>query len=755
MLLRTARRALPPPIAFDFLIPNPILRRALCLTSPKSVHHSHPEGPTRQTPAQPSRKNTPGTVLTQLEQDFPSFDSQPLTTLSNTQVEAFNNAIPELRGAFYRRNVTEISTLWSVFKTRDLLAFFGPSQYGVCSNLIDGYCKRGGYQLSKEEVSLLQEIALVAAAGGATHGLRALMVFHIQNGDPRSTLALYDQYVTHLRDKGVIQSDSEEGLAEESDSEDFDEATSSHAPSPPFSPVRDEILLCAVSAHALLDTFNELLPLYLQAATRIAPTTVEEFLPPLRIRLDLKKKVDEYVHRLETASLLSRPEALAKQLSNLTGDNASRTLGRLYGRAVAGAQGPSPWLAVRPEDLSGSRLLLLPPFFWSSFLRSFLACNRPNLAERLWDDMLNLGVVPDIVTWNALLDGYGELRMIDSVLGTWDVMVSQKVRPDVLTYRAVIHALFLVGRYQHALDRFDAFQKDIPNLHTSPDGPSVLMVYNNVLYHLLFASQESKADALVEKMQSKGPKPDVVTLNILIRHHARKADLQALARILESFAPAGLQPDIYTFSTLLSAMLKVRPDADRIMVGFMKKHGISPDTTSLTAVIYRQLREETPEGFKIAMDLLGKMERNEYENAEPNAITYTSVLTAMNRGKWLDRKDVEEHTRRIWETMRQRGIRPQRTTYNVLIRAALWNREPDGLRNAMAYYRDMIAQRVHMGNETWYILLRGLIGRRELGLAREVVQDMRRFKTNLTGSLLALIDKIGQQSSRGGPTTHI
>ena len=144
------------------------------------------------------------------------------------------------------------------------------------------------------------------------------------------------------------------------------------------------------------------------------------------------------------------------------------------------------------------------------------------------------------------------------------------------------------------------------------------------------------------------------------------------------------------------------------------------------------------------MDLLGKMERNEYEGAEPNAITYTSVLTAINRGRWLDRKDVEEHTRRIWETMRRRGIRPQRTTYNVLIRAALWNREPEGLRNAMSYYRDMIAQRVHMGNETWYILLRGLIGRREFGLAREIVQDMRRFKTHLTGSLQSLIEKIGQ-----------
>ena len=152
--------------------------------------------------------------------------------------------------------------------------------------------------------------------------------------------------------------------------------------------------------------------------------------------------------------------------------------------------------------------------------------------------------------------------------------------------------------------------------------------------------------------------------------------------------------------------------------------------------------------FRSAMDLLGRMERNEYENVEPTAITYTAVLTALNRGNWLDRKVVEEHNRSIWERMMNRGIRPERTTYNVLLRASLRNPEPEGVQNALAYYRDMVTQRVRMGNETWYILLRGLIARKQWEVAREIVEDLYRFNPNVPEALRILAKKISGRDNQ-------
>ncbi|KAJ3009359.1 hypothetical protein NUW54_g2808 [Trametes sanguinea] len=62
-----------------------------------------------------------------------------------------------------------------------------------------------------------------------------------------------------------------------------------------------------------------------------------------------------------------------------------------------------------------------------------------------------------------------------------------------------------------------------------------------------------------------------------------------------------------------------------------------------------------------------------------NAITYTAVLTAINRGDWLERSVVEEYSKRMWETMQSRDIQPNRVTYNVLLKASLENQEPEGL----------------------------------------------------------------------------
>ncbi|TBU45210.1 hypothetical protein BD309DRAFT_890800 [Dichomitus squalens] len=757
MLIRTARHAIPPPIALDFLIPNSILRRTLCYTSSKYSQRPPTEGviqrePTPTAPTRPARNVTPGTVLTQLEEELHPFEAHPLAKGTNAQVKAFNKIIPELRDAFFNHKVADISNLWSALKARNLLAFFGPAHYDLCSNHIAGYVKRRALQLSEEEISALQEMALVSAAGGATSGLKALMLFRIKSGQPQPVLDMYGSYLQHLHKHSVTQGSIEEQAEEpgpDSDSASDEEATPLQS-SPPssLSRIREDILLCAVIAHAQLDTFNGAVRMYLEATTRIHTSTMEEILHRIRTLPDLRAKVDEWVQRLEAASLLSRPEALTKHLDNVTNSSASRTLQRLYARTVTGVQGPDPWLALRPEDLSDTRVVLLPSFFWSSFLTSFLACNHVELAERLWDDMLRLGVVPDVVAWNALLDGYAKLRMVDSALKTWDVMASQKVRPDALSYRAVIEVLFLAGRYQDALSRFSAFQKDLPNFRLPNDHSTALTVYNTVLYQLLFVSRVPQAKAILDQMESKGPKPDVLTLNTFIRYYGRKGDLKAVAQILRKFQPAGLKPDIYTFSTLLSAMLKFRPDADRIVINLMKKYGVSPDTTSLTAIMDRQLREATPENFKIAMDLLGKMERNEYENAEPNAITYTSVLTGINRGDWLDRKVVEEHNRRIWETMMSRGIRPSRTAYNVLLRASLNGQKPEGVKNALAYYRDMVARRVQMGNETWYILLHGLMARKQFALAQEMVKDMHRFNPNMPGALRTLAVKIMRQSDK-------
>ncbi|TFK83052.1 hypothetical protein K466DRAFT_275999 [Polyporus arcularius HHB13444] len=740
MLLRTASHGIPPAITLDFLVPSPILRRTLCQASTRNLPLALPYNvrgaalSSQATARGSSPTLTPGAVIAHLDQQHHVFESQPLDTLTNTQIEAFNKAIPELRAAFMERDVSKLRAVWVKVKTRKLLAFFGHPQYLVVSKGILNHClntpRRAPF--TKEENNVLSEMALFNATAGWTDGLRALMLRAVWRKQSRDALTLYDRYLSALRSKALLR----DWEAEPSQPA---EATSHSSPPAP-SPIRDEILLCAVTAYADSDAFRDALHVYLRAGTRISPSTLEDFLP--LVRPDLRSKVEEYARRLDTASLLSRPEALMKHLLNLTRDNAAQSLTRLYTHTIAGAQDPDPWLAVESADLSETRVVLLPHFFWPSFLKSFLSLRRTDLAMQLWDDMLKLGVVPQPVTWNALLDGYARNREVDSVLSTWDLMTTQGVKHDALSYRALIHALYQAGRYEEGEKHFAAFEKEFVKPGGSHD-EAILVVYNTHIHDLLFVSRDQAAYALLEKMETHGPKPDIVTYNTFLRYNARKGDLKAMAQLLRKLEPRGIVADNHTFSTILSAMLKVRPDADKMMINFMKKQGVEPDTTSLTAVIDHLVRERTLESFRAAMDLLTKMERNEYPNAEPNEITYTSLLTGINRGDWLEPSVAADCSKQIWERMRSRGIRPNRSTYNVLIRASLGYPGREGVEGAMAYYRDMLKERVHMGNDTWYVLLRGLADRKEIQLAAEVVEDMRRLKRdNMPQSLRILAHTI-------------
>ncbi|KAI0639704.1 hypothetical protein C8Q77DRAFT_82116 [Trametes polyzona] len=750
MLRRSARHAIAPTITLDFLIP----RAALCGRTqaavgssgqPAHLGYRRLSSKLSPLPSASSSTPTPGTVLAHLERTIGPLDKQHLPSLTHTQVDAFNDAIPGLRTALAQRDLAKAKEIWTSLKQKSLMAFFGPAQYDVCARAVKDLLKHTSFsRLSEGDRQFLGDIAMACAVRRFTNGLRALMLAAVKDGNPEAALALFEQYVTELQERTIPRSDVAEGSSplatDEFPAEDDESPTSP-------SPVRDDVLLAAVIAYAQLDNFAGALQVYLRTDTRIAQATLEATLRPSQLSHDLRTKVLLYARRLNAAALLSKPPTLMKHLSNLTRDLADKCLERLYATVIAGASGPDAWVATKPSQLSGTRAVLLPDFFWASFMKSFLACRRTDMAERLWDDMSKLAVKPDIAVWNAQLDGYGNLRSLDAVRTTWEVMVRQGVKPDALSHRALISAFFAVGKADEGLAHFHAFGQECAKKGARFEDSGVLAVYNTTLHGLLFADREEDALAIKRKMTDTGPKPDILTYNTFLRYYGRKGKLKTMASMLQELEPAGLKADVYTFSTLLAALLKVRPDADQIVVNFMKKQGVVPDTTSLTAIIDHQLRERTPHNFKVAMDLITKMERGDFGDAQPNAITYTSVLTAINRDRWLEPSVVDEYNKQIWEKMKSRHLQPNRATYNVLLKASLEGREPEGLENALRYYRDMVGQRVHVGTDTWYILLKGLLDRKRWDIAGEVVKDMRQHGvTNLSRSLRTLVEKVSRSN---------
>lgn len=759
MLARNATHRTASFISLDFLAPRLLCRNKSSAGTPPKPIQLEVNGDTPKNaqgvpsiPSVSSAMFNPIRLLGHLKNQLKTFHGHLPDGLSDSQIEIVNQAMTVLRPTDEPADLRKVWAIWNALQQRDILRFFGPPQHDVCSRLLVAACryKSASEPWSQDERQTLDEIAVVAAAGGAPEGLKAYMLSLIRRKDPNAVLRLYGQFRTLLT-KNISWSDTKDPKHE---SPEGGNSTETASPKVALPLVRSDILLAVVTAHAMQDSFGNAMHTVLQTRTRLPQPTVREFCQFLKHDPALSEKVQSYGRRLDVARLIFYPSALSQHIANLAKDLNARPLENLYNTIITGLSEPAPWLSLGATKTGSKKLLLVPDLVWTSFIIAFLRCRRTDLAERLWDDALKLGIRPGVAMWTALINGHAELKAVNEALNAWNVMLVQKVKPDVMAYRAVIYALYNARHYDEAFRRFRSFRQDLPKLSPPPKESEILVVYNTVIHGLLFDSREADARALLQEMQASSPKPDIITFNTFLRYYARNGQLKTLGDMLQMLGEAGLVGDVFTFSTILSALLKVRDDAAQIVLGIMEKQGVKPNAVTLTAIIDHQMKAQSEPALRTALTLLEKMERSQEGDARPNDITYTSILSGIHRSNWLGRRATEQYRRFIWEKMKTRGIKPIRTTYNILIKACLENPEPEGIHDALEYYRDMLKQKILPANDTWYIMLSALVRRNEWALANELAEDIRKSGFMPAGALTNMIHIVrrrAREKTKAGP----
>ncbi|KAF4350007.1 hypothetical protein F8388_017585 [Cannabis sativa] len=102
-------------------------------------------------------------------------------------------------------------------------------------------------------------------------------------------------------------------------------------------------------------------------------------------------------------------------------------------------------------------------------------------AEGFFEEMKLMGVKPDIVSYNCLIDVYCKAREIDKAYKVVEKMREEDIMPDVFTHTSIIGGLGLVGQPDKARDRL------------------------------------GEAYSLMDEMASKGLSPNATTYNLLFR----------------------------------------------------------------------------------------------------------------------------------------------------------------------------------------------------------------------------------------------
>ncbi|WVN89383.1 uncharacterized protein L203_104606 [Cryptococcus depauperatus CBS 7841] len=316
----------------------------------------------------------------------------------------------------------------------------------------------------------------------------------------------------------------------------------------------------------------------------------------------------------------------------------------------------------------------------------------------------------DLKMYMIYIEGLGRLGDLDGLKEVWNELVTDErckelyMREEGLPTSAPFPPI-------HALNHMISACLLIP-----ADGPPLAFD--------LFA-QVTRSDSAVSC--------NIITINTILRHHAREANIEAMSQLFEQATHFKLQPDVVTYTTLVQGLLRARRlDLAKNALDAMHAQGIIPNERMCSMLIADLAKLGTRVGLSHAEELLKLMHQ---KNMRSNEVTWTALISGYFRGGW--ESDAWEALAR----MERLGIRLNRIGYNMLLKQVSGTEE--GLRTVMSLWRRLLKEGINPNSDTYWLVLSPLVKERKMEQIDEVLAEMKsRGYRAEKGALARLLDNI-------------
>lgn len=253
------------------------------------------------------------------------------------------------------------------------------------------------------------------------------------------------------------------------------------------------------------------------------------------------------------------------------------------------------------------------------------------------------GVLPDEVTYSAVLDVYAQLRMKEEVLALFDRARGSGWKPDHVAFAVLAKMFGEAGDY----DGIQFVFREMREVGIKPN----IFVYNALLEALGKTGKPGLARSLFEEMTAEGVEPNARTLTAVAKIYGRARWGRDALQLWEQMRQKKIPADSILCNTLLSMCADVGlvAEAEQLFEE-MKDPELSdvpkPDKWSYTAMIniYGSIKDADR-----ALQLFAEMLA---EGIEPNIMSYTIVIQCL--GKTNRIQDAAE----VLEAGLERGLKP-------------------------------------------------------------------------------------------------
>ncbi|XP_072967496.1 uncharacterized protein [Typha angustifolia] len=327
--------------------------------------------------------------------------------------------------------------------------------------------------------------------------------------------------------------------------------------------------------------------------------------------------------------------------------------------------------------------------------------------NKLFSEMKDMGVRPNVVTYGILINHLCKSRCLDDALQVLDVMTrpESEVKPDVVTFNTVVDGFCKVGRLDDGLTL-------LGQMKTQHSCDPNTITYNCLIDGFCKVGDIDMAHELVNRMEQEGVQPSVVTLNTLVSGMCKSG---CVGGALEFFrkkrlAWAEVKGNAVTYSTLIGAFLHCN-NMGKAMDLFdeMVREGHAPDSVTYFTMISgltQMGRLEDACSFASTM-------RN--SGFRLDIKSYNTLISGFCKKKRLDK------AHELVREMKEVNLRPDVCTYNTLM-AALCKA------GDFAAVRELLSKMIDEGCElsvvTYGTLIHGYCKTGNLDEALKIFQSM-------------------------------
>ncbi|KAL6638578.1 hypothetical protein ACP70R_023689 [Stipagrostis hirtigluma subsp. patula] len=260
--------------------------------------------------------------------------------------------------------------------------------------------------------------------------------------------------------------------------------------------------------------------------------------------------------------------------------------------------------------------------------------------ERMYADG---GVLPDEVTYSAVLDVYAQLGMKEEVLALFDRARGSGWKPDHVAFAVLAKMFGEAGDYEGIQFVF----KEMRDVGVKPN----IFVYNALLEALGKTGKPGLARSLFEEMTAQGVEPNARTLTALAKIYGRARWGRDALQLWEQMREKKLPADNILCNTLLSMCADVGlvAEAEKLF-SEMKDPECEdvpkPDKWSYTAMI--NIYGSNGDADR-ALELFAEMLE---VGIEPNIMSYTIVIQCLGKAQRIQR------ALEVLEAGLERGLKP-------------------------------------------------------------------------------------------------